>query len=371
VSGPLDLLQWSAAMLIAVGFVVWVRRRADVAAVAVAAYLAETLVYPFTNERRVVLVLPVILAWYVLGAGAVFQGLGGLARRAWATDATRFAASMAAGALVLVALLPHFPGDYLLPAGQDTSKPAGSPYMEILRQLGRPADVVETDYLWTTGLFSGHATANGAFVAPCEAGAVADAIGHDQAGFLLSAALNRPDAVPNPCLVPVLASQPSAVLLYRSAPGFASVFELIGAGTGHPALRDQLGASAPRSAMPVTLSAEPPLVDGDATGSSFATATVGGGATFTWPLGPAGRGAPVTQISVSAAATSGATASVDLEVQDPTGDWRRVLAAPGPVGAGRQTRYLLAPFPHPIMAMAVRVTVRGQGRAEVHDVRVL
>lgn len=369
VNGPLVVLQWSTALLIAAGFVVWVQRRADVAAVAVVAYLAETLIYPYTNERRVILVLPVIVAWYVLGAGALLRALassGAVRARA------RVAGPVVAAALVLVAVVPQFPRDYLLSVGQDTSKPAGSPYMAILRQLGQPSDVVETDYLWTTGLFSGHTTANGAFQAACDAGAINDAIRRDHAGFLLSAALNRPDRIPSPCLLPVLAAQPSAILLYRSAPGYASVFELVGPGTGHPSFRNLIGATEPTSATPVTLSSEPPQVDGDAAGSSFAAPTVDGAAAFTWSLGPApGDGVPVNQVSLSAAATTGTTASVAVELQDPTGQWRPVLAAPGPVGAEETTRYLLAPFSNPVMATAVRVTIHGQGRAEVHDLRVL
>jgi len=365
VEGPLVVLQWSAALAIAVGFVVWVRRRPDVAAVAVAAYLAETLLYPYTNERRVILVLPVILAWYVLGTGVVIRALGALASRVG--RGPRMAGLLAVAALILVALLPQFPRDYLLSVGQDTSHPAGSPYMAILHQLGQPSDVVETDYLWTTALFSGHATANGAYLAGCDPGAVVDAVRRDRAAFLLSAALNRPDLVPSPCLVPVLAAQPSAVLLYRSAPGLASVFELVGPGTGHPSLHDLIGATEPLSAMPVTLSAEPPSFEGDAPGLSFATATVDGVATFTWRLG----GAPVTQVSLSAATTSGPTDSVTIELQGPNGQWRPAVSAPGPVGAGQRARYLLAPFPQAVTAAAVRVTVRGQGRAEVHDLHLL
>jgi hypothetical protein len=332
--------------------------------------LAETLLYPFTNERRIVLVLPVVVAWYALGAGALFRFTAG-AVRSWRS---RIALPFAAVTLVLlVALVPQFPRDYLLGVGQDTSIPAGSPYMAILQHLGQPGDVVETDYLWTTGLFTGHATANGAYQAPCEADAITAAITADHAGFLLSAALNQPAFLPSPCVEPVAATDPGAVRLYRSPQANATVFELIGPGTGHPGLRDLTAGVVPIAATPVTMVPETPQIDGDNPGTYPTADPAGPGApagstTFTWSWD---HTAPITQISLSAARTTGPTASVNVEWKDPTGQWHRAAAAPGAVGAEEPARYLLAPFSQPPLATAVRVTVAGQGQAEVHELHVL
>ncbi len=390
VHGSLDIVQWTTALLVMVGVVVWIRTFGlDIAVVAVAFYLTETLFYPFTNERRIVLVLPVVVAWYVLGAGALFRLTAG-AMRSWRS---RMALPFTAATLVLlVALVPQFPRDYLLAVGQDTSMPAGSPYMAILRHLGQPGDVVETDYLWTTGLFTGHATANGAYQAPCDAAAIAAAIAADHAGFLLSAALNQPEFLPSPCVEPIAATDPGAVRLYRSPQANATVFELIGPGTGHPGLRDLTAGVVPLAATPVTMVPETPQIDGDNPGAyptaepagpgapagvsdpnpsktnGFAPPATAGSITFTWSWG---HTAPITQISLAAARTTGATASVNVEWQDPTGQWHRAAAAPGAVGAEEATRYLLVSFSQPPMATAVRVTVAGQGPAEVHELHVL
>ena len=41
------------------------------------AYFAETLAYPYNNQRRVILVLPVVTIWYVVGAAAAGRACGG------------------------------------------------------------------------------------------------------------------------------------------------------------------------------------------------------------------------------------------------------------------------------------------------------
>jgi hypothetical protein len=390
----LDILLWTTALVVAGGLVVWIRKFGlDIAVVAVAFYLAETLLYPFTNERRIVLVLPVVVAWYVFGAATMFRFTAGAV---WSWRA-RAALPLASVTLVLlVALVPQFPRDYLLDIGHDTSIPAGSPYMAILQHLGQPADVVETDYLWTTGLFSGHATANGAYQAPCESPAIADAIAADHAGFLLSAALNQPNFLPSPCVEPIMAAGSGAVRLYRSPQGNATIFELVGPGTGHPSLRDLTAGVVPTAATPVTMVPETPQIPGDSPGTyptadapapaTAAAAAVSGAkvskndgfapetnegegtATFTWswrsPI-------PMTQISLSAARTAGPTSKVAVEWQDPFGQWHPAAGATGAVGAEEATRYLLAPFSQPPLATAVRVSVAGRGRAEVHELHVL
>ncbi|MGH3472605.1 MAG: hypothetical protein ACRDPG_11255, partial [Nocardioidaceae bacterium] len=70
-------LSWLITVLVVVGAVVWFRRHRDAAILMVPAYLAETLLWPYVNERRVILVLPVLVAWFVLGGRAVWE----LARR--------------------------------------------------------------------------------------------------------------------------------------------------------------------------------------------------------------------------------------------------------------------------------------------------
>ena len=60
---------WTVPVFVVLGIGAALRRRSGPATVATLVYLAETLLYPYINERRLILVLPVVLAWYVAGVG--------------------------------------------------------------------------------------------------------------------------------------------------------------------------------------------------------------------------------------------------------------------------------------------------------------
>jgi hypothetical protein len=375
VHGPTSVLlavvRWTVAPLIIVGFAVWIRRHRDAACVVVPAYLLETLLYPFINERRVILVLPVIMAWYVLGAWAV---IGGLVRRLARTRRTRdgsYLLPAVCGLLVIVPLAFQFPRDYLYALNQDSPRPGGSAYMALLRDLGQPHDVVETDYLWTTALYSGHPTANPAFVATvCDAGVITDAIRQDGAGLLLNAALNKPGLVDNPCVLAVAGTQPWAVRLYRTARDDASVFELVGPGTGNPLLRD-VTASAQLSTSAATIIETPeiPQAAYDPAGTFPAIDTTGGQASLTWTLSQPSQ---VSQVTVGAVApTDGSLTGVVIESRTIDGKWQTISAVNGAVGDGSATPYVLVRFPKPFMSTALRVTVTGNGTIGIHDLHVL
>ncbi len=387
------VLTWTAAPLVVVGFVVWWRRHADAACLAVAVYLAETLIYPYTNERRVVLVLPVIVAWYAVGAASVFAVIRGAASRAEVRLggglgrrlAPRLgrALPMVASLLVVVALIGQFTRDYLYFEGADSSSPGGSPYMAVLRQLGSPLDVVETDYLWTTALYSGHHTANGAYLAGCDPGPVADAVRADRAAYLLTAALNGSGPVDGGCLLPVVASLPEAVRLYRTTRDQASVFEFVGPGTFHPDLVDHLAtatatatATADGGPSSVAQSDEQPQLPGDPAGRYWTLHADGGTAVLTWSWN-----SPVqlSQLSLGAAGgVESTTSSVQVSARSTDGSWRVLGAAPGAVGANERTPFLLIRPPRPETVTALRVTVGvnggqnpGSSTVAIHDFHVL
>jgi hypothetical protein len=154
--------------LVVIGFVVWCRRYRDVMCVAVPAYLAVTLVFPFTNERRLILILPFVLAWYVLGwLAAIGWVTARLPRRrvvAWVAGV-----AWVAPLISLIILIPQFGRDYLYLLGHGSSQPRGSPYNRFLAQLGQPKDLVETDYVWATSQFTGHRTAPARSTTPAAA----------------------------------------------------------------------------------------------------------------------------------------------------------------------------------------------------------
>ncbi len=333
------VFSWHVIILVIVGAVVWFRRHRDAAIAIVPIYLAETLLWPYVNERRVILVIPVIAIWYVMGAVAVWRALKRRieARRAEWVKRARAASVTVAVAAVGLPLVVQIPRDYLFNLGQSSSHFEGSRYMKVLSSLGPPSMVVETDYLYSTALFSGHRTARSAFDATatlCYGPAIQAPIAQDHAGFLLLGDVNKPGIMDSPCLLGVADSSKWAVRLLHTSRDDASVYELIGAGTAHPSLSD-LGAGA----TPVL-------------SKSGGTTTV-----------MLGWGAPlvVTQVSVGEASFSGApTASSVLQILTPAGQWVTAAKFQGAVGdAPHASPFLLAAMPPGTVATAVRVVLSG------------
>jgi len=364
-----------------VGFVIAVRSYRDVAVVAIPAYVAETLLWPQINERRVILALPVILAWYALGVRWAVLGTWRFARRHWpARQAPRRSAlgawSLLGVVVLVVPMLLQFPRDYLFGLGQPSSRPQGSRYMEILAALQPHSEVVETDYLNTTALFSGHRTAETAMRdaygsgATCTSARALAGIATDHAGLLLDGALNKPWEADSPCLYRLATTEPWAVRLLRSTRDKASVFELIGPGTAHPDLVD-LTASEPTAPggevgfLPVA-----PLVAGDQGGLEPVTPAVDGQGVLTWSF-PAVE--QLAQVSVGEAGqVAGLADGVSVQVLLPDGTWYTLARAARGVGAAPgDAPFLLDQLATPIDASALRVVVSGQGPVYALDVAAL
>jgi hypothetical protein len=351
------LLSWHVSILAVVGAVVWARRHRDAATVIVPVYLAETLLWPYINERRVILVLPVLAAWYVLGAQAVARAvwtwwMSRPNRAAAVTGRWRGPQIAAVGAVALVVAGPlalQLPRDYLLNVGQDTSHFAGSRYVSILNHLGSPGDVVETSYLSSTALFAGHHTAGLAFtntLSSCDPGDLEAGLALDNAGYLLLGEFNKPGVLDSPCLSTAAGSSSWAVQLLHTDRDNASVFELIGPGTAHPDLRDLTSRA--------TLSE---------------SVTANGATTLEWDWSDL---APVTQVSAGEAATTGSTTAVVLQLRGSNGTWRTVAASQSPVGDGRDAApYLLANLPADSQATAMRLVITGEGVPVATDVHAL
>jgi hypothetical protein len=349
------LLSWHVTILAVIGAVVWARRHRDAATVIVPVYLAETLLWPYINERRVILVLPVLAAWYVLGAQAigrvVWAWWSGRSPRTAAVEGRRLrVAAVGVAALVVVGpLAAQTPRDYLLDTGQDTSHFAGSRYVSILNHLGSPADVVETDYLSSTALFTGHHSGGLLFsntLASCRLADVQGGLLFEKGGYLLLGDLNRPGVLDSPCLDRLASAGPWAVELLHTDRDNASVFELIGPGTGHADLRDLVSqASLSRSTTP------------------------NGVTTLEWNWNDL---APVTQVSVGEAAAARSTTSVLLQVRGTNGTWRTVAASRSAVGDEKDAApYLLASLPAGSQATAMRLVITGAGAPAAADVHAL
>jgi len=364
IAATLGTLGTLVTPVVILGFAVWAHRYRDVASVVVPVYLLETLVYPFTNERRLIIILPLLLAWFVVGGWEVARALRSYGRRLGHVGVALPGAAAIAAVVYVGILVPQFGRNYLYRLGQDTSHPQGSPYMSLLSRLGSRSDVVETDFLWTTNLFSGHRTADGAYLASeslCYEPQVVTTLRADDAGYVLTAILSNIPAISSPCLLHLLGGSSGAVRLLRTAKDDSSVWELIGPGTPHPGLRDAL-AGAP-VAGPGLDSAPPiPQAPGDVVGTVWTAEPVGGQATFTWTF----AATDVSQVSVGmVGAIVGQTGRVSVDLLGTDGRWRTVASAPG------RPPYLLAALSPAVRSVALRVSVDATSIVSVLDVHAL
>jgi hypothetical protein len=269
------------------------------------------------------------------------------------------------GATYVGVLIPQFGRNYLFALGQNTSHPQSSTYMSLLSRLGAPTDTVETDFLWTTNMFSGHRTADNAYVASesvCYGPRVFGELEvHDRAAFVLSGMLSNAPTVASPCLLSLLGGSSRAVRLLRTQRDDTSVFELIGAGTPRPDLHDAL-VNAPLSAPGLMFAPPIPQAEGDVVGTVWTAEPLDGQAAFVWTF----RQTRITQVSVgTAGAVVGPTRGVAVDLLGTDGHWRTVAAAPG------QPPYLLASLVPPVAAVALRVTIRADSTVSLLDVHAL
>lgn len=329
------VVSWQVTILCAVGAVVWWRRHRDASLPIAGVYLAETLLWPYINERRVILVLPLLAAWYAVGAHQVWTW----GRDRWRPVPARAAGAAFAALLILVPLVAQAPRDYLFGWNQHSSHFAGSRYVSLLSALTPPSSVVETDYVSSTALYTGHRTAATAFdnsVNSCDDSLVQAGIAADDAGFLLVGAVNKPGLLDSPCIYGVAADSDWAVPLMHSTRDLTTVFELIGPGTGHPDLANLLSRA-------TTTSGPTELVWQWATPHS------------------------VSQVSVGeAAVATGATTAVQVQLETGPGTWRTVATANEAVGDGaHDAPFLLASLPAGTTATGLRVMVDGPAGAGI------
>ncbi|HTV10816.1 MAG TPA: hypothetical protein VME20_03055 [Acidimicrobiales bacterium] len=371
-----------------VGAVTWYRHHARAEVWMVGAYFLETLGYPYVNQRRVLLVLPLVTVWYVVGACAAGRALVVLSGQAF----SRAAVAVAVVVAVLAAEVPTafgFTTNYLYAAGQQGSEFAGSPAMALLRAVGTPSQIVETDYRGSVAYFTGHRTAWTAFTVTtpygpfaaqhrnsCTLKTVKPALSGDDAAFLVIGNFNIPGLVDSPCLLRV-ATSPSteagigAARLLSTSHDNTSVFELLGPGTPQPGLVDHtLGDPPSTPALGVRLA---PNGQGDA-GAKAYIAGSGGDDVFQWTWA---RPEPLSQVSVGSAEAvrergrAAPVAATTVSVLVPGSGWRVVASATGAVGDEGEAPYLLAELPSGTRAEALRISLRTRGPAEVSCVNAI
>ncbi len=362
-------------ILVLIGAVSWWRRYRDGAVMMGGIYLAETLLWPYINERRIILILPLVVAWYVVGAQVVWRWLRSRLRSPMIRSSVAPAgAALLATAVLAVPLAFQFPRDYLFDLHQSSSHPQNSRYMELLAHVGQPSDVVETDYESTVALFSGHRTANTAFLADpgttCNHPATTEALLADHARYLVLGELNKPGLIDNLCILSQAATEPWAVRLLHTAQDQAYIFELIGPGTAQPDLQDvslsaRVSGSNPLVSIPGLANGPNDLTSG---GAAATTAQDGVG----WLEWDWSAPRPVTQVSLNAASGANATTGVSLQLDEPGRGWVTVTSSPTAVGDGPgDAPYLLASLPATTQASALRVAINGAGVVRADGVHAL
>src|SRR4051794_2542686 len=311
------VLRYSATLIVLVGWISWMRRRLDVTLLITPLYLAETVPFPFINQRRVVLLLPLAVAWYVLGWSRVLAAV-----RRWSPSQTqgwvRYAAVVPI-ALVVALLGWQLPRDYLLHRGESTPSARGSGYVAALRQVTPPGWSIDAGYQWTIADLTGRTATNDAhFTTNCTPGRPADLdalhekLSAAHVATVLDAWVKWPKNMDNACLLDAMSNAPWAVPVYHGS-DVSTVFVLVGSGTPRPSDRVVLDVRVP----PTTQRALP-------------------------------AGTRVTEVSVVVPERG---PEPTLELRSPAGKWVP-LAADASQGSPRLLRVRL---PAPLPATAVRV----------------
>src|SRR4051794_19963328 len=330
----LDVLLWlvgeSATLIVLVGWFSWMRRRIDVTLLITPLYLAETVPFPFINQRRVVLLLPLVVAWYALGWSRILA-----VGRRWAPTRGRGWGRYAAVvpiALVVPLLVWQLPRDYLLHRGESTPAARGSGYVAAVREMTPQGWSIAAGYQWTIADLTGRTVTNEVHNRVCEPGASFDpaslrgVFSRARVATVLDAWVKWPKNMDNQCVLDAMTAAPWAVPVYHGT-DTSTVFVLLGPDTPRRDDRVVVDAPAPQQSQ--------------------------------LPLPPDTR---VTEVSVVVPAAGPAPA---IEVRNAAGEWVRL-----PATATEGTpRLLHARLAAPLSADAVRVTVRAG--APVRDFVVL
>jgi hypothetical protein len=364
-STVLSDIRLAIAPIVLLGIIAWaIQRRGDAAIWATGFYWLETLLFPFTNERRIILVLPLVLAWLVLGVKTVGDLLAAGWRKIPHLPRVRFPIGATAMAvLVGLVLVPQFPRNYLLALGRETSRPTTVPSLAMLQQLGAPSDVVDSDYIWTTSLVSGHQARNG-FFNSCYDEAARELGLQDKAVYVLTSGFAN-IGIGNPCALQIASRAPWAVRLYRTQQDLTAVFALIGPRTMRPHTVDLTRDVQPVASAPIEREPESQQLNEEA-GDYPTLPAIDGTATLTWDFPQA---ATVSTASIGSAFATTSTSHVQLQLKDLAGQWVTVATAQGGVGEGQETPFLLSS--KSMVATAMRAVISGTGTAQFHDVHAL
>jgi hypothetical protein len=332
---------------------------------------------------------------------------------------------------VLVAGVPTAAGftrDYLFNVGQKSYQFAKSPAMDLLKAIGPPSAVVETDYQGSVAFFSDHRTAWTAFVmttpygpfavnsSSCSVDVVKTALLGDGADFLMLGDVNYPGVMDSPCLLHLASDAATgkaigAERILSTVNNETSLFELVGPGSSQPGLVDWTAGQRPRTgpdwsnrdrpkrpglnrpgrnpsvagarqsqagrshahravkerpaAAQVVLS---PNGEGDAGGIGYQATARHGRANFYWSWS---KPVPLTQLSIGSITSTAPVRSASVLIKQPNGKWRTVVSVAGAVGDEGLVPYLLQELPAGTTALSLKVRVNTSGTAQVDYVNAI
>lgn len=233
----LNGLRYSAALFVVIGWVVWLRHRLDVSILVIPLYLAETLPFPYINERRVILLLPWVVAWYVAGWSTFLRAL--VRRRPVVATSWQPPLVAAVPAVAVVALLVwQLPRDYLLRLGETSPAARGSGYVAALREMTPPGWSIATGYRWTIADLTGRTATNTAHFTfrcpapdqPGNAARLRSVLTRERVATVLDATLKWPGSIDDTCILHTMSSADWAVPVYAGS-DLSTVFVLVGPAT--------------------------------------------------------------------------------------------------------------------------------------------
>lgn len=364
--------------LVLAGWLVNSARRRDAAMLIAPAYFGMTLLWPYIHERRVILLLPLVILYFVVGMYAVI--VEALPR------VVRFVPALVARGLFAIVLMlviavhvARFVVDYQLT--YVTPPPVlqieqDSPWVEFLTRTTGSDDVFATNVWYRYHLLTGRHTVGSFWPSTCMEIKFAgnhDAFWRDvglyKPRFILLQAdtydVNEYGQQDHFCLLSILDSYPDHfVRVYSQTPSKIAIYEVLSTDPEDFARTNLTARAAPQSNSPdsVMLNTAPRAVP-----TNYILYPHNGAAELTIPLSSA---ALIDTITLGQAGSgTGRVSRLQVMLQAPSGEWRNVdtlenirigNAEAGAIEPATQPYYYRR-LPQPTPANAIRVRFEGEG----------
>ncbi|MEP7286357.1 MAG: hypothetical protein ABI947_11370 [Chloroflexota bacterium] len=389
------LYSFTIAPIILVGWLIWWRLHRDVSILIFPAYFGTTLLYPFVHERRVILVLPIVLMFFCVGLYTVL--IESLPKITSLPKKAAQAMIVSAVVLILITIGMRAYTDYYLTYIQPLSKidiSSQEPWLQFLSQVPTSTDVVENGQTYLYHFLTGKKYTN-QFVATCQpilsyqdASNFWSALYRQYPRFVLLSGIiddsNKYDVPIKDCLLPMLQQNPdNFARVYSQPKDKIQIYEVLRTHKGpesHELLRTHetrtnLTATMPRylnSNRGVALNASPNL--------DFAQIVTFDNKGLTQITVPFAAMATVDTIALGQAGSQiGKFSTMRVMLQSPDGKWQTLdtlndtrigFPEASAVDGGTARPYYYLQLSQPILANAVRIEFDGAGWYYFQDLNV-